>query len=79
MSVDTRRPWAYVFCGKVMLPLGIPCKTEESIVTRFVKYFTLLVFSLTCTVMCSAQTKAVGGGLDCNGFSPISKNVKPYI
>jgi hypothetical protein len=47
--------------------------------TQFMKYFILFVFSLTCTVMCSAQTKAVGGGLDCNGFSPISKNVKPYM
>ena len=47
--------------------------------TRFVKYLTLLVFSLICSVMCSAQTKAVGGGLDCNGYSPISKNVKPYM
>ena len=47
--------------------------------THFMKYFILFVFSLTCTAMCSAQTKAVGGGLDCNGFSPISKNVKPYM
>lgn len=47
--------------------------------TRFVKYSTLLVFSLACSVMCPAQTKAVGGGLDCNGYSPISKNVKPYM
>lgn len=46
---------------------------------RFVKYLTLLLFSLTCTVMCSAQTTARGGGLDCNGFSRISKNVKPYM
>jgi len=47
--------------------------------THIMKYFILFVFSLTCTAMCSAQTKAVGGGLDCNGFSPISKNVKAYM
>ena len=47
--------------------------------TRFVKYSTVLMLSLACSVMCYAQTKAVGGGLDCNGYSPISKNVKPYM
>jgi hypothetical protein len=47
--------------------------------SRFVKHLTLLVFSLTCSLMCPAQTTAVGGGLDCNGFSPISKNVKTYM
>jgi hypothetical protein len=48
-------------------------------VARFVKYLIPLMFSLTCSVICSAQTLAVGGGLDCNGFSPISKNVKTYM
>lgn len=47
--------------------------------TRFVKYLTLLVFSLACSLMCPAQTTAVGGGLDCNGWSPISSNVKRYM
>ena len=63
----------------MLVPLGIPSETEESLMTQFVRYFILFASSLTCAVMCSAQTKAVGGGLDCNGFSPISKNVKPYM
>lgn len=46
--------------------------------TQVVKYLTLLVFSLTCSLMCPAQT-TVGGGLDCNGWSPISRNVKHYM
>jgi hypothetical protein len=47
--------------------------------TRFAKYLSLLVFSLACSLTCHAQTTAVGGGLDCNGFSPISKNVRTYM
>ena len=27
----------------------------------------------------TAQTAALGGGLDCNGWSPISTNVKPTL
>ncbi len=45
--------------------------------TSFVKYLALLVFSLTFSVTCPAAPKAVGGGLDCNGWSPVSTNVKP--
>lgn len=44
--------------------------------TSFVKYLALLAFSLTFSAMCPAAPNAVGGGLDCNGWSPISTNVK---
>jgi hypothetical protein len=47
--------------------------------TQFAKYSTLLAFGLTCSLMCPAQTATVGGGLDCNGLSPISHNVKRFM
>ena len=40
----------------------------------------LLVFLSSGSPLAAQDTHAkVGGGLDCNGFSPISKNVKPYM
>jgi hypothetical protein len=45
--------------------------------TSFVKYLSLLMFSLAFSVTCPAAPTPILGGLDCNGWSPISTNVKP--
>ena len=42
----------------------------------FAKCLALFLFILGFSVTCPAETPAVGGGLDCNGWSPISTNVK---
>jgi hypothetical protein len=47
-------------------------------ITRFVKYSVLAIFTLTCSLIWAAES-AARGGLDCNGLSPISHNVKRYM
>jgi hypothetical protein len=43
----------------------------------FAKYLALFLLALGFSVTCPAETPAVGGGLDCNGWSRISTNIKP--
>jgi hypothetical protein len=47
--------------------------------SRFAKYLAFAAFGLTGSLVCAAQTAAIGGGLDCNGLSPISHNVKKFM
>src|ERR1700756_1222183 len=44
-------------------------------------YLSGLTLAITGSVALSstAQTASVGGGLDCNGWSPISRNVRPMV
>src|SRR5579863_8061834 len=45
--------------------------------TSLAKYLALFLCLLAFNVPLPAQAASVGGGLDCNGWSPISTNIKP--
>jgi hypothetical protein len=64
----------------------IPIKREDRMrirTRRFAQVISLQILGLLAPGIfgfaAHAQTAAVGGGLDCNGWSPISPNIKHYL
>jgi hypothetical protein len=65
--------------GQIVKVFAFPRVTMRWLVNPI--YLSGLTLAITGSVALSstAQTASVGGGLDCNGWSPISRNVRPMV